>query len=84
MSKINSKPKTRENTFNPFAQSTFGAQLTEATISNTRKIESPTTLGRRALWFVVMLAIIVGLLAIGINRATSTEPVAVNWTSKTA
>jgi len=62
MSKTNSKPRTLEAR-NPLAQSTFGAQLTEATISGDRRIEPAKTLVLRALVFIIVLVAIVGGLA---------------------
>jgi len=66
MSSKNSKTKTLESR-NPFAQSTFAAQLTEATISGDRRIEPAKKLGLRALFgfigFLVIMAAIIALIA---------------------
>jgi len=66
MSNKNSNPKTLESR-NPFAQSTFAAQLTEATISGDRRIESAKTLGRSALFgligFIVVAILLVALIS---------------------
>ena len=55
------KPRTKENR-NPFAQSTFAAQLTEATISGDRRVESANRLGINALIGVVVILVSVGVL----------------------
>lgn len=53
--------RTKEN-HNPFAQSTFAAQLTEATISGDRRVESANRLGINALIGVVVILVSVGVL----------------------
>lgn len=60
--------RTKEN-HNPFAQSTFAAQLTEATISGDRRVESANRLGLNALLGVAGLLIIVAALAVLIGGA---------------
>ena len=60
--------RTKEN-HNPFAQSTFAAQLTEATISGDRRVESANRLGLNALLGVAGLFIIVAALAVLIGGA---------------
>lgn len=62
MSKKNSNPKTLESR-NPFAQSTFAAQLAEAAISGDRRIEPAKKLGLSALFGLVGFLILMVLLA---------------------